>query len=84
MILISQKAEMEGRDPEDLLDEYNEKNNDLAREVMERIWVESDDLIDQLVHYQMFVVTFALNASGLLEWREGMMEIDDLLGEVPE
>lgn len=84
MLLISQKAEMEGRDPEDLLDEYEEKNNKIARALMEEIWDESEDLIDQLIHYQMLVVTLALNASGLLEWREGMVEIDELLGEFSE
>ena len=80
-ILIAEKASRCDKTFDELFDEYEDASNELARAVMEEIYNISDDSIDQLIHYHMMVVTFALNSSGILDWEKGMSEIDELIGD---
>lgn len=83
-MLTEQIAEETGESKHDVVERYSEINDNMARDFMQRVWDESENIQDQLIHYQMLVVTFALNASGLLTWATGMSEIEKLVGDAQE
>lgn len=83
-ILAEEMAKDTGESKHEIIERYSEINDNMARDFMQRVWDESENVHDQLIHYQMLVVTFALNASGLLTWAEGMSEIEKLIGDAQE